>query len=291
MTETTTTHDYDIAVLLPTRGRTLALTRSIFSLMNRAQNVGRIKLMIGLDEDDTMGREHFLTEIQPELDRRGIHWEALEFEPLGYIRLNEYVNELARNCRAQWYFFWNDDAMMETTNWDQAIMNHTDFNILAVHTHREHPYSIFPIVPAGWMELFGYLSPHQMSDAWISQVAYLVDIWQRIDVWVTHDRYDLTGNNHDDTYKNRPQLEGNPANPDDFHSERWHQHRIQDCEKLSAYLESQGYDQTWWHEVKDNRQNPWEKLQANDVNNQMTQSRTDNANLTNLTGTINVPTA
>ena len=279
-------HDYKLGVLLPTRGRTDALTRSIFSLVNRTKNLKDIKLMIGFDEDDTVGIDHFTNNIQAELDRRGVNWEAMVFEPIGYIRLNEYVNELAKRCDASWYMFWNDDAMMDTTNWDEHIIDRNDFRILAVHTHKEHPYSIFPIVPRDWLDLFGYLSPHQMSDAWISQMAYMLDIWERIPVWVTHDRYDLTGNNLDETFKNRPQLEGNPDNPNDFHSDYWHNRRMFDTEKASGYMSMLGMDTSWWENVKANRQNPWEKLEANDVNKHMTSTRSKNT----MSGKINVPT-
>ena len=282
------TYEYDIAVLLPTRGRTAALTRSIYSLMNRTKNISRVKLLIAFDEDDTVGMTHFTETMQDELDRRDIHWEALVFEPMGYIRLNEYVNELSRKCDAKWFMFWNDDAMMETTNWDEEILKYNDqFKILAVHTHNEHPYSIFPIVPRDWLDLFSYLSPHQMSDAWISQVAYMLDILERIPVWVTHDRFDLTGNNHDETFKNRPQLEGNPKNPNDFHSDHWHRRRIADTEKIADYMKSKGIDTTFWENIKLNKQNPWEKLEANDINKQMSSTRSNNGI---TSGLVNVST-
>ena len=269
-----TIYPYDIAVLLPTRGRTDALSRSIFSLMNRSFNSKKIKIMLGFDEDDAVGTKYFLETLKPELDRRKINYEAMVFEPMGYIRLNEYVNHLAKQVTAGWYMFWNDDAMMETTNWDSEILRYNkNFNILAVHTHREHPYSIFPIVPKDWLDIFGYLSPHQMSDAWISQIAYMTDIMRRIDVWVTHDRFDLTGNNLDETFKNRPQLEGNPDNPNDFHSERWHAQRMVDTERVSQHMKSRNMDTSWWENVKLDKQNPWEKLEANDVNKQMTSTR------------------
>lgn len=267
-------NQFDIAVLLPTRGRTTALTRSVLSLVNRAKNLAKIQLLIALDDDDTVGHQHFSKELEPMLLQRGVHYEVFSYEPIGYIRLNEYVTDLAANSDADWLMFWNDDAVMETQNWDEEILRFRDqFRVLAVHTHREHPYSIFPIVPRAWFELFGYMSPHQLSDAWISQVAYMLDIWQRIEVWVTHDRFDLTGNNHDETYLNRPQLENQPNNPEDFHSNKWHRRRIEDAERLSQYLKSKGQDITWWEEVKANRQDPWQKLAANDINRQMTQTR------------------
>lgn len=269
-----TDHQYNIAVLLPTRGRTTALSRSVMSLVNRAHTLPNIQFLFGFDDDDTVGIDHWQKELEPWLRSRGAQYQAHSFEPIGYIRLNEYVTELAKASDARWLMFWNDDAIMESLHWDKEIMSHDgSFNVLAVHTHREHPYSIFPIVPRAWLDLFGYMSPHQLSDAYISQVAYMLDIWKRIEVWVTHDRYDLTGNNRDDTFLNRPQLENRPDDPEDFHSNKWHWRRINDAEKLATYLRAQGQDMTWWDDVKANRQDPWEKLSANDINKQMTQSK------------------
>ena len=267
-------HKYDIAVLLPTRGRTEALSRSVFSLVNRVKDLDRVQFMIGLDDDDAVGLDHWQKELEPWMKNKGAHYTAMSFEPIGYIRLNEYVTELAKASDAKWLMFWNDDAIMESLHWDHEIMQHDgQFRVLAVHTHREHPYSIFPIVPREWLDFFGYMSPHQLSDAWFSQIAYILDIWQRIDVWVTHDRFDLTGNNNDDTFRNRPQLENRPNHPEDFHSIKWHRRRIDDTERLAQHLKQQGQDMTWWENVKANKQYPWEKLNANDVNRQMTSTR------------------
>ena len=212
------------------------------------------------------------------LDAKQVHYTIVQYNPIGYIRLNEYVTDLAKRSDSAWLMFWNDDAVMESQNWDRVIMQYQgQFKCLAVHTHREHPYSIFPIVPRAWLDVFGYMSPHQISDAWISQVSYMLDIWERIPVWVEHDRFDLTGNNKDETFLNRPMLENKPDHPDDFHSDKWHKKRIADTEQLSVYLKSIGVDMTFWENVKANKQNPWEKLEANDINRQMTQSRTSYA--------------
>lgn len=269
-------YTYDIAVLLPTRGRTMALTRSVMTLINRVKNLSKMQILFGFDDDDTVGLEHFKKELEPILKDRKVHYKALSFAPVGYIRLNEYVTALAKAAeKPRWLMFWNDDAVMESQNWDEEILKYNgQFKVLAVHTHREHPYSIFPIVPSDWLEIFGYMSPHQLSDAWFSQVAYMLDIWERIPVWVEHDRFDLTGNNNDETFANRPQLENQPGNPEDFHSPKWHYKRIYDAGKLADWLKAKGVDMTWWDNVKAFKQNPWEKLEANDINKQMTQSQT-----------------
>lgn len=265
-------NDYKIAVILPTRGRTEALTRSLIGLLEKAADLDSIQVLLGLDNDDAVGIEHFEKSLQPTLDDMGVDYTAMTFEPLGYSRLNEYINTLGKESSADWIFFWNDDAIMESQGWDAEIVKHTgEFKLLAVHTHHDHPYSIFPIVPREWMNLIGHLSLHSMTDAWLSQIAYMVDIWERIDVHVVHDRADLTGNNLDATYKQRELLEGNPSNPRDFHHANMTMLRFKEAEMINEYLKTLGLNPTWWDRVKNNQQDPWEHLRQNDTNGQMRQ--------------------
>lgn len=265
-------NEYKIAILLPTRGRTKALDRSLIGLLEKASDLGSIQVLLGLDADDSLGVEHFQSELQPKLDSMGVDYTAMLFDPLGYGRLNEYINKLAEHSSADWLFFWNDDAIMETTGWDQEIVKYTgEFKLLAVHTHNDHPYSIFPIVPRAWLDVIGHLSLHSMTDAWLSQNAYCVDIWKRIDIDVIHDRADLTGNNQDATYKQRELLEGNPNNPRDFHHHAMTMKRMKECDKLDEYLKSIGQGNDWWTKVKAGEQDPWVKLKEADVNKQMMQ--------------------
>ena len=269
---TDNTHEFGIAVLLPTRGRSDALERSVKSLFELADHPDRIQLMLGFDEDDAEGITAFEQLLQPWLDERNVNYTAMSFEPLGYTRLNEYVNALALASDADWLFFWNDDAFVESSGWDTVIESHTgEFKLLAVHTHNDHPYSIFPIAPRAWLDHMGHLSPHQISDAWLSQQAYLLDIWERIPVDVVHDRHDLTGNNDDATFQNRVMFEGNPNDTRDFHHPGWTSFRIAECDRLAEYMKSQGMSTAWWEAVKTNQQDPWAKLKVNDVNKQMVQ--------------------
>ena len=267
------TPEFDIAILLPTRGRSDSLERSIKSVIELASDPDRIQLMFGFDNDDAIGTTHFEEALQPWLDQQGIQYTAMSFAPLGYIRLNEYVNELARNSDARWLVFWNDDAVMETQDWDKEIIKHEgEFKLLAFHTHHDHPYSIFPIVPRKWLDLLGYLSPHQISDAWLSQQAYMLDIWERIEVDVLHDRHDLTGNNNDETFQNRPMLEGNPTDPRDFHSVQQMAIRHHDCATIATYLQNEcGKDMSFFVNIFNGTQDAWEKLKQSDVNKQMVQ--------------------
>lgn len=266
-----TVNEYKIAVLLPTRGRTTALKLSIISLFNRVLDMDNVQIILGFDNDDEVGFNFFTEEIQPWMDSKGINYVVSQFDPMTYTGLNRYYNGLATLASADWLFVWNDDALMETTGWDRIVDKYTgQFKLLKIHVHREHPYSIFPIVPKAWYDLFGYLSRHQMTDAELSQMAYMMDLMEIVEIYATHDRADLTGSNKDATYKNRELLEGNPHNPKDFHHASYVSARLADCATIIAYLKSQGNDTSFWDNVVAGKQDPWVKMRANDINKQMT---------------------
>ena len=266
-------NDYSTAILLPTRGRTDGLTRGVTSIVDLAKQPDQLEFLFGLDDDDTVGLEHFSTVIQPWLDDRDIAYQAVCFESMGYVGLNRYYNTLAQSACSDWLFVWNDDAVMNTPGWDEVIRKHDgQFKILKIHTHNEHPYSIFPIVPKIWFDLLGVLSRHQMIDAEISQNAYMLDIMEIVDITVTHDQSELTGQ-QDQTSQRKYRFEGNPNDPRDFHFRDTALTRINDCRKLSDHMKSKNLSIDFFKNVCADRQDPWEKLKKNDINQQMFQWR------------------
>jgi hypothetical protein len=263
---------YDIAILLATRGRTEMLGRSVRSLIELAAQPERLQLMFAFDNDDETGFDYFVQELQPWLDARDVNYTALKFQRMGYVNLHKYNNAMAKQTNSDWLVIWNDDAVMETPDWDRVIMSYQgQFKLLSFKTHRMHPYSIFPIVPRKWYDLLGYISPHPTQDGWVSQQAYMLDIYQRIEVDVLHDRFDLTGNNGDDIFANRPMLEGKPEDPRDFHSRQMIDLRHRDAARLATYMRTQGISTEFFENIFKGTQDPWEKLAQNDINRQMVQ--------------------
>jgi hypothetical protein len=61
------TNEYKIAILLPTRGRTEALDRSLLGLLEKATDLSSIQVLLGLDNDDKVGIAHFQDELQSKL--------------------------------------------------------------------------------------------------------------------------------------------------------------------------------------------------------------------------------
>jgi hypothetical protein len=261
---------YSIAVLLATHKRTDALSRSVFSLVDRAKDLDSIEFRFAIDNNDDIGLDHFTKVIQPELDKQGVNYEAVAFEPLGYMGLNCYYNTLAKDADADWLWVWCDDAICETDHWDERIRECTgEFKLLKVHTHNEHPYSIFPIYPRVWHDTLGYLSLHQLIDAECSQIAYFLDVMKIIDIDVTHDRADLTGNNKDENANKKKYLEGNLNDPRDLYHHNFKIKRLMDADRLAAYMKSQGLDTSWWEGIKIGKHDSYDLMSKNDPNGQV----------------------
>lgn len=250
-----------ISVLLPTRKRRDSLLRSIQSLYDLAQDAKNVELLLAMDTDDQDTMEWVKDHVLPDLESRDVDATLITFNPMGYINLHQYVNALGQIADGRWLMFWNDDAVMQTQHWDSQITQHDGrFVVLRMPTHRCHPYAIFPIVPKDWYNLLGYLSNHQLSDATISQIAYTLDIMINIDVDVLHDRHDLTGNNNDEIYQNRPMLEGNHNHPADFNHPNFRQKRLNDANRIAWYLDRIGQHSDWFDRVMAGEVDPWTKM-------------------------------
>ena len=262
---------FDISVVFPSRERPEGLKKCIFSLLDKAKDPTRIEILVGLDSDDLINQEEFQNVIAPNLDERGVTYTAILFPPIGYGRLHEYVNKLSAESHARWIMMWNDDAVMITENWDEVVLGYDgEFALLRAESNNEHPYAIFPIVPRKWVDIVGHFSMHSLNDAWVSQIGYLLDIVVTIPVYAIHDRADLTGNNKDDTYKNRTIFEGNPRDPRDFNHHDYRLKRFQEAAKLQNHLASIGKSSEHFLGVLNGTNpDPWAKMLALDKNNLM----------------------
>lgn len=266
-------NQYSISTLIPTRKRPDKLRRSVASLVDLADIPDKLEIMIAVDDDDAETLESINQDLHPWLKSRQVPHRVVTMPRQGYINLQNYYNTLAENSSCDWYFMWGDDSVIKTQGWDSIIRHHDgEFRILRVRTHNEHPYSIFPIIPRDWFKLVGMLGNHQMGDAVVSQMAYMLDIMHNVEIDVDHNRFDLVGEKPDEVYQQRVLLEGNPSDPRDLNSSKNVFWRYSMCDRIAWYLQSRGHDISWWNNVKAGIQDPWEKLKANDPNGQTCQN-------------------
>jgi len=246
------------------------LERSLVSLLTTADDPTSIEILLAFDRDDQESSQHFVKHISPVIESFGAKYSAFIFEPMGYSGLNEYLNKLATYAKAPWWVFWNEDAVMLDSGWDTVISSQGDrFCIQAFDTHNRHPYSIFPIVPRAWFEQLGHLSFHPLNDAYISQIAWMLDIMVLIPIKVAHERFDLTGKNKDKTFEDRVIFEGNIHDPRDFNHVTHRQRRMTDANLLASYLQTIGHPSKHFAGVIAGTVDPWEHMLAADINNQV----------------------
>lgn len=254
-----------ISVLLPTRGRTNALKKSIVSLLDNIEDTSNVEIILGLDKDDFSTIRWIERVLAKTLQDANIDARTVMFEPQGYENLHFYINEMAAHSKGNWLFVWNDDCIMKTKNWDGEIIKYNNqFKLLAPKdNHKGHPYAMFPIIPRDWYMLIESISQHNQINAWVSHIAYMLNIFERINIEVLHDRADITGNNDDEIFKNSEKVRNDRKNLENFYNQPSQHLRGNIANKIAWFCKkiNQG-DPSWWSKIKSGEQDPFEKMIA-----------------------------
>lgn len=211
-----------ISVLLPTRGRTDTLLRSIESLLLKANDPANVEILLAMDRDDLKSIQYVHEHI---VDRWPNNIHIYQMEPLGYKKLSIYYNTLAGLAWGYWLLVWNDDALMDTTGWDDIVEQYRFHPMPVLRmpcSNFEHPFALFPIVKKEWFNICGTFSYYAHVDRFVFNVAENLgnNVLINIPATVTHDRADLTGNNRDETfdksYKGHDRNDQNDPTSDEY---------------------------------------------------------------------------
>lgn len=212
-----------ISVLLPTRGRTTALEKTINSLLDLADDPDQIEILLGMDRDDSKTIKWVTENILSRRSNVQIH----QFRRLGYRKIHVYVNTLAGLAQGDWICIINDDVYLETKGWDSVVYQYEDHPMPILnlpHRNFYHPFPLTPIVKRQWFEVNGQISYQVHYDRFLHNVAQNMCDGIQIDIPVSifNDRYDLTGNNNDETFNQSStnyDTEGDPSDPlnDDYY--------------------------------------------------------------------------
>ena len=176
-----------ISVLCPTRLRLDALCRSFASLDEHAEG-GELEVLLAVDPDDPT-------------DYEGLGTTIYFPERYGYAKLHHYYNYLASIASGDWLLLWNDDCIMTTPGWNQIVESHQDV-ILSPNTVH-NPLCTFPIVPKRFVETVGHFSLNANCDTWWQEIGEALGILVWPDIWIDHDRADITGRNNDSVFAER----------------------------------------------------------------------------------------
>ena len=256
-----------ISVLLATRSRPKMLENSIDSLLSNVSDSTNVEILLGVDNDDQDTIDFIQTEdFQNKMQNTyNADVQAILFDRLGYKNLHQYMNTLWGQASGEWLMLWNDDAIMQTQNWDLEIGKFDDEFVLLKfnQVNHVHPYALFPVIPTDWCRLIGNYSLNPQNDAWLNLIAKPLGIIRDIPVDVLHDRYDLTGNNNDEIFNSREYAEGNPEDPNDLMNENMIKTRDAIIHKIAWYCDRIGQKDIaeYFNKVKSGEINPFEDWQ------------------------------
>lgn len=180
-----------ITVLLPSRKRPELLKTTIQGLRLLADSPTEVEVLVGADRDDE-------ATAQAAMD---MDCAVITFDRHGYANLHEYYNRLASVASGEWLLLWNDDAVMTTQSWDSIIEKEQHPAVLNLPSNHDRNLCCFPCVSRSLVRAWGHfsLSPH--CDSWVHEVGMNAGIHRYVPVHVRHERFDMTGQNNDETYR------------------------------------------------------------------------------------------
>jgi hypothetical protein len=219
-----------IAVTLPSRRRREMLTASVTSLRETAARPDLLEFLVAYDPDD---EETPVTARDLDLD---VAWQAPE--RYGYYGLANYYAALVDRVTGEWCLpTWGDDALMQTPGWDDIIRAQPPCSI--VFPEDNYPgWVCFPVVHMDVFSVLRRFCPLPATDSWYEFVGRDAGIAVRPQpgIYVLQDRFDLTGSNDDETYR-----EGRSGfRTADFYAEPYATWRAEDAMVLQLYASALG---------------------------------------------------
>ena len=189
------------SVLIPTRGRVDLLNKVIFNLYEKSSDSDQWEICIKVDDDDG-DTIQYLEDHHTEND--WIRW-IITPKGNGYPDMHHWINDLCKMSKGKIFFLYNDDCIMETQDWDlefERVQN--KLAVFKTQTNDKYRASnLFPAIPKKMFDLWGHFSLNAHNDTWVENISREGGFETTLDIDITHDRADLTGNNNDLIFQKR----------------------------------------------------------------------------------------
>lgn len=191
--------DFDsgaITVLIPTRNRPKLLQKAVESCFNLASDPQSIQVGVNIEPDDTESYQA-LCELKQAGDPKYLF---VRFAPerIGWHGIHIYNAAMFPQSRGEWFFFFTDDTFLLTQGWDDVVRQSLK-GVLAGDA-KTLGINICPFIHRDVFLAIG-MSPTPHYDIWFEGIAKGAGCHFNIPVDIFHDRYDLTGNNNDQTFR------------------------------------------------------------------------------------------
>jgi hypothetical protein len=215
-----------ISFLIPSRGRLELLKKTISSIIFSYEFSLDFDVLIRMDFDESQLCDDLL--LWARVNNFDQYIKIFCGGRYFYQNIHLYFTELSFLSNKKWLWLWNDECLMVSKGWDKIISPHlNDFKfIFPINT------SSFHLCPRKIVEIIGYYAPVTHCDSWQGRLATDLDLVQWIDISIVHDRYDLTGNNLDQTFIERNYINNDQSNISN---------NIKELEIIKAYINTFGF--------------------------------------------------
>jgi glycosyltransferase involved in cell wall biosynthesis len=192
-----------VSMLIPSRKRPEKLRKTIESILQTASGETDIEIIVRLDSDDARSLNAIPTLSllhEPTTFLVGPHGQ-------GYADAALWWNGMAAVAKGDWFFSFNDDAIMEGKNWDMELMGYDD-PICMVLPQDNYNHSSFPILPRRIYDILGHITRYAGIDTWnLACIGSTFPVHNAADIRVCHERPDLMSDKEDDAW-----IESRPSN-------------------------------------------------------------------------------
>lgn len=201
------------------------LPASIASLRDTATHPDLLEVLVAYDPDDPQ------TADTARALGADVIWQAPQ--RYGYAGSAHYYPPLLEQATGEWCLpSWGDDGMMLTPGWDDIVRAQPAPSILYTHGGDRHGNNCFPIVHMDVFAALGRFCDLPAIDTWYDDVGKMAGVWCDPGIVLRQDRFDLTGNNRDETY-----LEGRSGyRAADYYSPKWTTWRHEDAAALTNWI-------------------------------------------------------
>lgn len=225
-----------VSVLLPTRSRSKWLCEAIDSVYSLAKDKSNVEFLLKIDEDDndTIATAEWLSKVLPVK-------KLISPRGKGYFDIHHWINSLSSMASGDWLFLFNDDARMQTQDWDQILLNAEvnsntwhgidDICLLVAPTTRRPGCNEFMFIRRKIFEILGRLGTSQHVDNWMYSMMSFIQSAFHTNIFIEHfseKAEDEVRKSSEEAYKTTIQT---------LNSNSGVKIRIQDALRLVEYIE------------------------------------------------------
>lgn len=171
---------FKIGIILPTKERSVKFSRMLDSFLKNTLNPHRIYFLILFDENEKEKEDYYKIIENGKFEKFNFSIFEKDFETN-----SKRINYLVENCNCEILLSFNDDAIIDSRNWDDIIdkefskIEYDSPYCIWPECGQKYPYlhTDFPIVNYVWVNKLGYLAKdiflHWWVDTWICELCFV----------------------------------------------------------------------------------------------------------------------